>query len=109
MAPLALEYDAESRVSSSFDGLLQRYRQLQDDEPAWLASATDADLSRVLEHPHIPGGSFAAWQALMQVCMHTHGPRAQAAKMLRRHGGALPPTDFILWLTDRREPVWSAG
>jgi uncharacterized damage-inducible protein DinB len=37
----------------------------------------------------------------MQVCLHSHGHRAQAAKMLRRLGGEPPATDFILWLANR--------
>lgn len=106
---LPFEHKAESRVSSSFDELVQRYRLLYDDEATWHASATDADLSRVLAHPHIPGGSCAAWQAVLQVCLHSHGHRAQAAKLLRRHGGVMPQTDFILWLTERRTPEWPVG
>ena len=37
----------------------------------------------------------------MQVCMHSHGHRAQIAKMFRRHGGVPPMTDFIIWLVNK--------
>lgn len=102
--PFAIE--VESRRSASFDELIQRYRHAQQQEMAWLATATDADVSRMLADPFIPGGNCSIAQALMQVCMHSHGHRAQCAKLLRRHGGQPPPTDFILWLADRPEPAW---
>jgi uncharacterized damage-inducible protein DinB len=46
-------------------------------------------------------------QAIVQVCMHSQGHRAQCAKMLRRLGGAPPMTDFILWLANRAAPAQS--
>ena len=97
--PFVLE--DESRPSSSFDELAQRYRSIHDQESAWLASATDTDLARELRDPLIPGGRCSVSQALMQVCLHSHGHRAQCAKMLRRHGGTPPATDFIVWLATR--------
>jgi uncharacterized damage-inducible protein DinB len=91
----------ESRLSNSFDELIQRYSSTQGQESAWLDGATEADLARILESPLIPGGRCSVSQALMQVCMHSHGHRAQCTKLLRRHGGVPPPTDFILWLRNR--------
>jgi hypothetical protein len=55
----------------------------------------------VLENVLIPGGRCTVAQAVMQVCMHSHGHRAQCAKLLRWHGGVPPMTDFILWLASR--------
>jgi uncharacterized damage-inducible protein DinB len=98
---LPFVFDDESRPSSSFDGLIERYRDTQEQESAWLAKATEADLPRVLENPLIPGGTCSVAQALMQMCLHAHGHRAQCAKLLRRHGGVPPNTDFILWLANR--------
>jgi uncharacterized damage-inducible protein DinB len=98
--------DEESRPSSSFDGLIQRYARTHEQQSAWLANATDADLARVLERALIPGGQCSVAQAFMQVCMHSHGHRAQCAKLLRRHGGAPPTTDFILWLASRPTAAW---
>ena len=34
--------------------------------------------------------------------MHSHGHRAQIAKIYRRLGGVPPMTDFILWVATRR-------
>ena len=91
-------HDDEARVSSSYDALVQRYAGMQAEETAWLAAATETDLTRMLDDARIPGGRCSVAQALVQLCLHSHGHRAQAAKMLRRHGGVPPAMDFILWL-----------
>jgi uncharacterized damage-inducible protein DinB len=99
--------DDEVGTLQSCDALLEAYRRTQEEESAWLAAATDADCAAALEHPFIPGGRCSVAQAFMQVCMHSHGHRAQLAKLLRRHDVVPPETDFILWLTTRAEPEWS--
>jgi len=94
-------HQAEARPSPSFDALVQRYDGTQAEEASWLETATERDLARILENDLIPNGRCSVAQAVMQVCLHSHGHRAQCAKLLRRHGGVPPPTDFILWLTSR--------
>ena len=101
--------DDEARASPSFDALVQRYGSTQAQESAWLETASEGDLSWILEDARIPGGMCSVSQALMQVCMHSHGHRTQCAKLLRRHGGVVPATDFILWLTSRPRPEWPAA
>ena len=103
--PFVLE--DESRPAPSFDALVERYARTQSQEAAWLDTATAADLERALKSPLIPNGECSVAQALMQVCMHSHGHRAQAAKLLRRHGGTPPAGDFILWLATRPRAQWS--
>jgi uncharacterized damage-inducible protein DinB len=103
-APFVLE--DEARPSSSFDALVQRFAATQDQESAWLATATDRDLERDLEDAQIPGGRCSVAQAWLQVCLHSHGHRAQCAKLLRRHGVVPPTLDFILWLATRPAAVW---
>lgn len=98
--------DDESRRARSFDELVERYARAQDQEGAWLDTATPADLERMLTSPLIPAGGCSVAQAFVQVCLHSHGHRAQAAKLLRRHGGTPPVTDFIVWLTDRAKATW---
>ena len=93
--------DDEAHPSSSFDALVQRYASTHAQESAWLETASEGDLARILDDSRIPGGTCSVAQALMQVCMHSHGHRAQCAKLLRRHGGVPPATDFILWVTSR--------
>jgi uncharacterized damage-inducible protein DinB len=85
---------------------VERFARTQSGEAAWLNRATEADLERPLQNALIPGGRCSIAQAFMQVCLHSHGHRAQAAMLLRRHGGALPATDFIAWLPTRLEAVW---
>lgn len=99
-------FDDESRAPQSLDALIERYARTQLQEGAWLQSATATELERLLKDPLIPGGECSIAQALMQVCLHSHGHRAQAAKLLRRHGGTPPATDFILWLTKRPAAEW---
>jgi uncharacterized damage-inducible protein DinB len=96
---LPFVHEDEARLSVSFDALIQRYGSTQAQEAMWLDAATEADLARILEDALIPNGRCSVSHAFMQVCMHSHGHRAQCAKLLRRHGGVPPPTDFILWLT----------
>ena len=98
----------ESRSAASFDALVQRYAHAHSQEAAWLGAATAADLERTLTSALIPNGKCSVAQAFMQVCLHSHGHRAQAAKLLRRHGGTPPATDFILWLATRPAAEWPA-
>jgi uncharacterized damage-inducible protein DinB len=93
--------DAEARLSPTFEALVERYRAIHTDETAWLAAATEAHLTRILEDVRIPNGRCSVAQAFTQVCLHSHGHRAQCAKLLRRHGSVPPATDFILWLAGR--------
>jgi uncharacterized damage-inducible protein DinB len=99
----------ESRGLDSVHQLIARYHRTQNEEGAWLAAATGADLVRELRNPLIPGGKCLVSEALMQVYLHSHGHRAQCAKLLRRLGGEPPATDFILWLAQRPPADWPAG
>ena len=94
-------HEEEARTSSSFETLIQRYASTQAQETAWLETATERDLTRTLENALIPNGKCSVSQALMQVCLHSHGHRSQCATLLRQHGSVPPPADFILWLTSR--------
>ena len=98
--------DEEARRSGSFDDLVQRYAASHEQESAWLATATERDLERMLVNTQIPGGRCSVAQAFLQVCLHSHGHRAQASKLLRRHGIVPPTLDFILWLASRPEAAW---
>lgn len=106
---LPFVHEVEAALSLSYDVLVDRYRDTQAEETAWLSTATEADLGRMLEDTRIPGGACLVWQSFVQVCLHAQGHRAQCAKLVRRHGGVPPSTDFILWLVDRPRPEWTAG
>jgi uncharacterized damage-inducible protein DinB len=96
----------ESRRSTSFDELIHGYHTTHEQQSAWLAKASDGDLARIMEGALIPGGHCSVAQAFVQVCLHSHGHRAQCARLLRRHDAAPPATDFITWLVNRSAPRW---
>lgn len=93
--------EEESKPPASLADLRLRYQATHAQETAWLAAASDADLERQLESPLVPGGRCTVAQAILQVCLHSQGHRAQCAKLLRGNGGQPPRMDFILWLADR--------
>jgi len=99
-------HDEESRPPDSFDDLIARYRTTHEQEWAWIAGATDTELARTLSDPRIPGGACSVADAMLQVCLHTQGHRAQCATLLRRLGGIPPTTDFIVWRISRASPQW---
>lgn len=98
--------DVETRVPDSFNELVADFRATHARETEWLARVADYALSQTLESALIPGGRCVVSDALLQVCLHSQGHRAQCAKMLRALGGVPPATDFILWRVDRPAPGW---
>ncbi|MBZ5609184.1 MAG: DinB family protein [Acidobacteriia bacterium] len=99
--------EEEARIPESLAGIAARYRETHAQELEWISQAQESDLARMLETPFIPGRSFSVAQALMQVCLHSQGHRAQCASRLRLLGGTPPATDFILWLMERPLADWS--
>jgi uncharacterized damage-inducible protein DinB len=104
---LPFVHEDEAQPSPSFDALIQRYGSTQVQEATWLETATEGDLARMLEDALIPNGQCSVAQAFVQVCLHSHGHRAQCAKLLRRHGAVPPSMDFIQWLTSRPRAEWA--
>ena len=98
--------EEETTVPDSLDMIVARYQATQVQEKVWLDALRESDLARALESPFFPGRLIAMGDALMQVCMHSHGHRSQCATRLRALGGKPPSLDFILWLKDRPVPVW---
>ncbi len=96
--------ESESRQARSFDELIERYAGTQAQESAWFDAATHDDPARILKNALIPSGQCSVAHAFVQVCMHSHGHRAQCAKLLRKHGVQPPAADFILWVASRRPP-----
>lgn len=97
----------ETIVPETLEALIAKYEATQREENAWMARAGEADLARSIDSPLIPGARCTVAQAMMQVCLHSQGHRAQCAKMLRRLGGTPPMSDFILWLANRPVPLQS--
>ena len=102
--PFAL--DEESKIPESLDELNNKYRETHTAELEWIFRIGEADLTRKLETPFLPGSTFSIAQGLMQVCMHSHGHRSQCATRLRLLGGTPPVLDFIVWLKERPVPHW---
>ena len=102
--PFAIE--KESRILDALETIVALYKQTQLQESAWVFRLDESDLDKSLETPFIPGRAFSVVQALIQVCMHSHGHRAQCAARLRTLGGIPPATDYITWLKDRPAPHW---
>ena len=103
--PFVLE--EESRVPESLEAVTTRYRETYLEELEWISHLAEADLSRQLESPFIPGGRCSVAEGVMQVCMHSHGHRSQCATRLRSLGGTPPALDFIVWLKNRPAADWS--
>jgi len=103
--PFVLE--EETRLPESLEAIAALYRETYDQEMEWASQATDSDLTVRLESPLIPDSSFSVTEAMMQVCLHSHGHRAQCAVRLRQLGGTPPSLDYITWLKERPRPDWS--
>jgi uncharacterized damage-inducible protein DinB len=103
---LPFRHEEESRIPESLEAIAEQYRETHDLELEWISRAQESDLARRLETFFIPGRSFSVAQALMQVCMHSHGHRAQCAMRLRLLGGTPPAMDFHYWLGERPTADW---
>ena len=103
---LLFALDEESKIPESLEELANKYRETHTAELEWVSCIGEADLTRKLETPFLPGCTFSIAQGLMQVCMHSHGHRSQCATRLRLVGGTPPVLDFIVWLKERPAPHW---
>ena len=102
----AFALEEESRVPDSLEAVAGRYRETYAQEAEWISQIQEAELARTVETSYMPGQRFSLAEATMQVCMHSHGHRAQCATRLRQLGGTPPAMDFIAWLKQRPEPNW---
>ena len=100
--------EIETRIPDSFGAMIAGFRATHAREMEWLGHTTGDALSQTLVGALIPGGRCAVSDALLQVCLHSQGHRAQCAKMLRALGGVPPVNDFIVWRVDRPAPDWPA-
>ena len=102
--PFAVE--EESRLPESLGAITALYQETHAQEGQWIAQLQEDDLARALETPFIPGLHCSVAHAIMQVCLHTQGHRAQCASRIRSLGGEPPALDFILWLKERPAADW---
>ena len=98
--------DEESRIPETLDCVIARYRETAILELDWIFQLPEADLVRQLRTPFLPTRSFSVAESVMQICMHSHGHRAQCATRLRALGGTPPMMDYIVWLAQKPDPEW---
>src|SRR4030095_955927 len=65
--------EEESRTPESLEAIAAQYRETHEQEMEWLAQVEEPELARILETPFIPDFSCSIAQAMMQVCLHSHG------------------------------------
>ena len=103
----AFSLEEQSKVPESLESLAALYRETYVQEVEWISQVQEAELARTVETSYMPGQRFSLSEAMMQVCMHSHGHRSQCATRLRQLGGTPPAMDFIAWLKERQGPIWS--
>lgn len=96
--PFAIE--REKVVPASLDTVRANFEATHALELEWLSRASDEDLRSTIAWPRFPGRRFTIAQAMMQICLHSQGHRAQCASMFRSLGGTPPTLDYIQWLVD---------
>ena len=102
----SFDMGAEATVPTALDDVVQRYRETHEAQLRWIDTIEAQELERLIETPYIRGRQYSVAQAAVQVCLHSHGHRAQAATRLRALGGTPPPMDYILWLPERPAANW---
>lgn len=108
MLSLGLPFDVEkeSRIPNSLEAIAIQFRDTHAQELKWLSQAEEHEMARLVQTSFVPGRSYSVAEAMMQVCLHSQGHRAQCATILRSLGGTPPTLDFILWLKERPTPEW---
>jgi uncharacterized damage-inducible protein DinB len=101
----------QSDTLASMEALREWGRAYYSRAHALLASATDADLDRIVEMPwaaqiadylgHPPGATTMA-ETVLQVTSHSTYHRGQVNARLRELGVSPPVVDYIAWLWGRR-------
>ena len=105
-AGLPFVYEQESEPQASLDEVVSGFAPLTSRSATGSRRRLTLILTRTIETPLVPGGRCSVAQGLTQLCLHSHGHRAQCAKLLRAHGGTPPVSDFIVWVVERPAPTW---
>jgi len=100
------QFEQESQIPESFELIVQQFKETHEQESNWIAGIQGNELEESLETPFIPGARFTVEEALVQVCLHSLGHRAQCLSRLRMLGATPPGIDFITWLVKKPEPDW---
>ena len=100
------DLERERIVPESLEALVAQFRDTHTEEADWLAMVAESDLAKQLQTPFMPGRSFSVEQGIVQICLHSHGHRAQGAVRLRQLEVKPPTLDFVKWLMDRPAAQW---
>lgn len=99
---LPFERENEMQIPANLLGVIERFNETEHLESEWLSKASESDLERMLQtRSSRLGIDVSVIQAILQICMHTQGHRAQCATRLRVLGGTPPGTDYVLWIKDQ--------
>ena len=92
----------EMQVPDNLAGIIERFKETDRLESEWLSKTDESHLDRMLETRSSKLGiNVSVTQAILQICMHSHGHRAQCASRLRALGGTPPGSDFVLWVKEQ--------
>ena len=94
--------DARERpVPESMNTLVERFAETERAEMDWLVKLTQAELERRVQPRALPDVTVSIAEAVMQVCLHSHGHRSQCATRMRALRATPPAMDFVLWVKGR--------
>jgi len=79
--------------------LVERFQEAHAANDAFLASLTEADLSRAFEMPFFRA-NFTLLEGMTQCILHSQNHRGQCLTRLRELGAKPPTLDYILWVKD---------
>lgn len=92
----------EMQIPANLAGIVERFKETEHFEFEWLSKTAESDLDRTLEmRSSRLGIDVSVRQAILQICMHTQGHRAQCATRLRALGGTPPGMDYVLWIKEQ--------
>jgi uncharacterized damage-inducible protein DinB len=96
VSPLALPDEEEI---SSFDLLVQRWKEEEANMRAYLASLQDSDLTKIVNYTSTEGMSYenTLWHLLLHVVNHGTQHRAEAAVVLTEYGYSPGDIDLLLF------------
>ena len=96
------EREKEMQMPGNLAAIHERFKETEHLESQWLSSTNESDLERTLAtRTSRLGIDVTVRQAILQICVHSHGHRAQCATRLRAIGGTPPGTDYVLWVKEK--------
>ena len=92
--------EEEMQIPRDLATIIERFNEIEHLESEWLSESPDLDRTLETRSSRL-GINVSVQQAILQICMHTQGHRAQCATRLRTLGGTPPGTDYVLWIKEQ--------